>query len=356
MTKLNLILPFTCISVLAATIPACSDSTDDETDERSAEAGLTDDGDHSDDHRRSPDDGGSDNQDTNDSVTHDAMTTDRQGDRLRPDDAGTSDLHVDAGEPSPLTRDTVDGGSPSDTASPGERDANVAGPTTEPAEGGPQGAADNGAYPHDAGEEPTDENCEFSYRSGHGDLYVEYSSKGGPSLRVRSELEPGAGELLYDPQRVCIEVPGSTFDATVEFGGRPETEAWDFLGIAEGEPFWFLPQVAQDEVPWFGVAAASAPSGLVGTNGLVLALVELSAPQGAAFAVWASDPFGNPKPILSSAAGLTETRVSPGSHAHFNWGFSTAGRYDITFGVHAEQAGGTKLREAESVFRFQVLP
>lgn len=47
------------------------------------------------------------------------MTTDRQGDRLRPTDAGTSELHVDAGEPSPLAHDTVDGGNPSDTASPG---------------------------------------------------------------------------------------------------------------------------------------------------------------------------------------------------------------------------------------------
>jgi surface-anchored protein len=199
--------------------------------------------------------------------------------------------------------------------------------------------------------------CAFSYAAGHGDLYVQYDVEREFSLRVRSELEPGLGELLYDPQDVCIVVPRRARQATVDFGGRPAGTQWEFMGVSAGEPFWLLPQVARADVPWFGTAAASVPPDVISTSALVAELMPPGDALPGAFAAWATDSFGSPQPILSTAMGLTRLVIPPGSHSHLNWSFSAPGRYDLAFKVMlVSDDGALSVTGREQTFRFEVEP
>lgn len=198
-----------------------------------------------------------------------------------------------------------------------------------------------------------EQRCELVLRSGHGDLYIGYAPAVGPSLHVRAEFDPGTSEALYEPERVCIEVPRQTYEWAVEFGGRPAAEIWAFLGLETGQPFWFLPQVARTGAPWFGIAADSVPAPAV-VRSWQLLLSALEAPRGGELSLWVSDPFGNPSPLLSTVNGLVQTEVRSGSHAHFNWGFTRAGTYQAVFEVRAlEDPSATP---AQATFRFEVVP
>jgi surface-anchored protein len=205
--------------------------------------------------------------------------------------------------------------------------------------------------------QPSSPNCPFVYREGHGDLFVDYQTNGGLSLALRSELEPGAGELLYDPTLVCIVVPASTHEQTVGFGGRPGGAAWDALGVGAGAPFWFLPQVAIAGVPWFGIAPEGVSAALFDPDVLTLELREAKAPPGGEFSAWSSNTFGQPTFAFSTAAAVSASPRIAGSHDHLSWGFTAAGEYELTFVATAHLAAtGERLESPPVTFRFLVEP
>lgn len=208
----------------------------------------------------------------------------------------------------------------------------------------------------DTGTSDSGSDCLRFYRSGHGDLYVDHSPESGPSLWLRSELEPGAGELLYDPHEPCIEVSRATFEMTSDFGGRPAGEQWDFLGVAAAQPFWYLPQEPRAGVPWLGLAARAIPFEHPASEGFTLSLVDVEAPPGGVFSIWISDVFGEPIPLLSTREGPWELHVASGAHVHVNWGFSVAGRYDLGFRVEGASNDGGAPETASATFRFEVQP
>jgi surface-anchored protein len=201
--------------------------------------------------------------------------------------------------------------------------------------------------------------CDWDYHQGHGDLYTTYDGAGGLSLALRSALEPPAGEQLYDPARVCIHVPRSTYDEVEAFGGRPPGAGWDPVGVVAGQPFWYLPEIAIDGVPWFGIASdpgrlGGVPVGVLGES-LTLAIA-VAGPPGATFSAWGTvdDPEAPPF-AFSTATGLDTATVIASSHAHLSWGFTHPGDYR----VEATVAGtvvttGEAVTSAPAIYRFVV--
>lgn len=198
--------------------------------------------------------------------------------------------------------------------------------------------------------------CTHWYAAGHGDLYVDYDPEASTlQVSLRSELVPGEGERLYDPAEVCIMVPRSTYDRAVTSGGRPTGAAWDAVGVAASEPFWFLPQTPLAAVPWFGIAPEGVPSATFSANRVEVELVATVIPAGASSASWSTGSFGTPTFVFSTATGITSSLRIAASHDHVNWSFSRAGTYWLTFVARAARASdGALVMSPPVTFRFEV--
>lgn len=200
--------------------------------------------------------------------------------------------------------------------------------------------------------------CRYHYREGHGDLYVSWSEQDDLSIALRSALEPGAGEQLYASNDVCIEVPLASYRELEELGGRPSGAEWDPIGVAEGTPFWYLPEQAMEGRPWFGLA--SEPSALGGVPldrlGPTLSLdVQVRPPLGGNLSMWTAGGPGEVDFRLSTATGAARTSIITGSHAHVNWGFTAPGEYLVDATVSGTRTdNGQTVTAASRLFRFVV--
>jgi surface-anchored protein len=200
--------------------------------------------------------------------------------------------------------------------------------------------------------------CRYHYREGHGDLYVSWSEQDGLSTALRSELEPGTGEQLYATNDVCIDVPLVSYRELEELGGRPPGAEWDPIGVAEGEPFWYLPEVAMEGRPWFGLA--SEPSALGGVPiarfGPTLTLdVQVRPPPGGHLSMWTSGPVGDAYFQLSTVTGAARATLITGSHAHVSWGFTAPGEYLVDATVSGTRTdNGQTVTSASRLLRFVV--
>jgi surface-anchored protein len=200
--------------------------------------------------------------------------------------------------------------------------------------------------------------CKYRYQEGHGDLYVSWDPDDGLTTAIRSALEGSATERLYATHEVCIDVPRASYLETVELGGRPPGEVWDLIGVAEGAPFWYLPEVAIEARPWFGLASDPGDLGGVPIDSLEPALslaVQVEGPPGGELSVWVS---GGPDEIdfrLSTFADRATTSLITSSHGHFSWGFSRAGEYLVTVEVSGVRRDtGARVSSPPSVVRFVV--
>jgi surface-anchored protein len=219
----------------------------------------------------------------------------------------------------------------------------------------PDAGGEPDAAEPDAGPAP----CTWDYVQGHGDVYASYDERTGLALALRSELEPGTGEQLYDPRQVCIHVPRTTYDEVASFGGRPPGPGWDAVGVAAGEAFWYLPEIAIDGVPWFGIASdpgrlGGIPVGVL-DDSLTLS-IRVTAPAGATFSAWGTvdDPEAPPF-VFSTLTGLDTTTLVTSSHAHLSWGFTDPGEYEIEATVGgAVVATGDPITSAPAIYRFVV--
>jgi len=184
--------------------------------------------------------------------------------------------------------------------------------------------------------------------SGHVDIGVAYEG-GALELHVHQE-EPE--EMEYEPGEAVLQLgPGSWLA-----GGVPNTPgATAFFGPA-GSPLWVLSKTEDPELPFLGLGTEELePGDWVGT--LRLTLEEVRGP-GDVF-LWDVGAFGDLLPGFSTRDGVSgadAVDLEVGSHAHYFWGFSAPGDYEVVLSVSGQHSVDGLVGSESAAFRFQVVP
>lgn len=189
------------------------------------------------------------------------------------------------------------------------------------------------------------------YSSGHGDLGVSY----GDEWFVHYRLDAGSvadgvplvSELQSLPEDVIVIVPQSS--------GITVGSSIPFLGNAPGSTVWVLSQNQVVNEPFLGLSTEElTPSEWTGQ--IQFRVIDFSGPGN--FALWATDSFGSPLVRWRTNDGLSGADVvnlNAGTHAHFNWGFTVPGTYDVgvrVSGTHTTDGA----QSAEHTMTFHVVP
>lgn len=189
---------------------------------------------------------------------------------------------------------------------------------------------------------------------GHTDLGIAFED-GAFDLHVHSEEH----EVEFAPDDTVLRVLPSA-EAV-----RPESPAYDFLGVSAGSPMWVLSQDAASAeergVLLLGVGAEDvAPADFQGN--LTARLVDFGfqpEPGGAPsaqFALYTTTGVGTPTPVWTTVDGLSSAdaaTVVPGTHFDGNWAFTQPGHYQLTVEVSGTLANGTPI-SGQSTYRFVV--
>lgn len=124
-----------------------------------------------------------------------------------------------------------------------------------------------------------------------------------------------------------------------------------------GDPFWVLPQSLNPEVLYLGLSGEAMPGGLFATDP-ELRLLEVRGPG--RFYVWQAGAFGEFDLRMNSADGISgadHVAVPVGGHAHYNWGFTTNGVYEVVLQAFGQRAGVlTNDYSLPTALRFEVEP
>lgn len=208
------------------------------------------------------------------------------------------------------------------------------------------------------------------FTSGHADViavgYVDEDTPGvfefEPHIHAEGAIIDGVlvPDAEFEPGEITTVVPQSTFDYWTTSGGRPAGNAWDPIGVAAGESFWFLPQSNSGPA---GAATLGAPFAGIGTEELAasdwstditITLDSVSGPGDFAMYLDGINPFF----AMSTADGIDGTdaiNIAAGNHEHYNWAFTAPGVYDVGVtisGTHVTDEAKT----ASATFQFQVVP
>ena len=181
--------------------------------------------------------------------------------------------------------------------------------------------------------------------SGHVDIGIGYEDKAF-DLHVHQEepldqeFAPGEAVFAVGPASAGVS-PGGAYVS--------------FLGAA-GTPVWILPTAEKEQLPFLGFGTEELTAADWSGN-LTLSLKAISGPG--TFSVWGVSGFGAPELKMSSVNGISaddRLLLVPGSHGHFNVGFSAPGDYRVTL-----EASGNHLIDGlrtsdPATYRFQVVP
>lgn len=182
-------------------------------------------------------------------------------------------------------------------------------------------------------------------QSGHVDIGIGYADKAF-DLHVHQEepldQEFAPGEAVFSIGSAAAGVsPGGAFTS--------------FLG-ATGTPVWILPTAEKEQLPFLGFGTEELTAADWSGN-ISLSLKAIRGPG--TFSVWGTSGFGAPELKMTTADGITagdRLPLVPGSHGHFNVGFSAPGDYLVTL-----EASGNHLIDGlrtsdPATYRFQVVP
>lgn len=193
--------------------------------------------------------------------------------------------------------------------------------------------------------------AQFIYTAGHGDIGLAYEDGAfEPHWHLHSDAVVNGSPLGSDGEFEAHEVLAYVPNPSI---ARPAGSQWDFLGIAAGSPLWYLPQIEDSGKPFLGIASEE----LTGSewSSLTISLVSVNGPAGGHFSLWQDGLFG-PNVYMTTSNGIDGTdlyAMTPGGHAHFNYGFTEPGIYDVTFqwnGMHTSDG----LISASETFTFGV--
>lgn len=207
----------------------------------------------------------------------------------------------------------------------------------------------------------------YVYSAGHADiglgdaatLELHLHAHGGATING----VPLAADAEYAPTDALIRVPESTYNYIVSQGGRNASPAWDPIGVAAGQPYWFLPfsnsgpaGAAALGAPFLGIGAEHVDLGVFDGNKLYLRLIASGGTGPAAgghFSAW----IPGPDFYMATSDGISaadEIEVSVGGHDHYAFGFTKPGIYELTFEVRGT-VGGSPVTDT-ATFHFEAVP
>jgi surface-anchored protein len=182
-------------------------------------------------------------------------------------------------------------------------------------------------------------------QSGHVDIGIGYEDKAfdlhvHQEEPVDQEFAPGEAVFAVGPASAGVS-PGGAYAG--------------FLGAA-GTPVWILPTAEKEQLPFLGFGTEELTAADWSGN-ITLSLKAIRGPG--TFSVWGVSGFGAPELKMSSVNGISaddRLLLVPGSHGHFNVGFSAPGDYRVTL-----EASGNHLIDGlrtsdPATYRFQVVP
>jgi surface-anchored protein len=146
---------------------------------------------------------------------------------------------------------------------------------------------------------------------------------------------------------------------------QPAGAQWSFIGQTVGAPIYVLPQGQNANLPFLGFAAEEVPANTfdstfnsdsrVNATGRWIGFTVTSVSGPGEFSIWQTDGFGNPRVWVSTfEGGLTAADtvfIQQGGHAHFNWGFTAPGTYEVTL-VASGFIGGVQHFSDPATFTF----
>ena len=167
-------------------------------------------------------------------------------------------------------------------------------------------------------------------------------------------FEDGNFDLHVHDEESDVEYAAA--DAMIFVGARSKVQApagLGFTGANAGEPLWVLS--GSSELPgqvFLGLATDELGEGVFAGDSIAITVDSFSGPGH--FSVW-NNSLGGPSEIIATSNGFAhDTLILPvGSHAHFNYGFTNPGEYQVTLRATGTLlAGGTT--SAASTFKFVV--
>ncbi len=207
----------------------------------------------------------------------------------------------------------------------------------------------------------------YIYSSGHADIGL--GDKDSLELHLHAHGGavingvPLAADAEYAPPDALIRLPQSTYNYIVSQGGRNSSPAWDPIGVAAGQPYWFLPfsnsgpaGAAALGAPFVGIGAEHVDLGVFDGNKLYLRLIAAGGSGPAAgghFSAW----IPGPDFYMATSDGINaadEIEVAVGGHDHYAFGFTKAGIYELTFEVRGT-IGGNPVTDT-ATFHFEAVP
>lgn len=187
--------------------------------------------------------------------------------------------------------------------------------------------------------------------SGHGDIGAHFHNGNTNAFELHFHFEDGAegasapiGAGEFEPDAFQIAVPGPP---TL----RPAGNQWNFLGVPENAPIWYLPQGIDPDKPYLGFGLDELLDA-EWDGPLTWRLMGVNGPALAEFAMW-KEAFGVVTPVIFTADGIGTNdsfTLEPGDHEHFFLGFTSEGIFDIEFEVSGLHLTG--LKSARGTFTF----
>lgn len=182
--------------------------------------------------------------------------------------------------------------------------------------------------------------------TGHVDIGIGYEN-GAFDLHVHQETPV---EAEFAPDEAILQVNAS---AEVNIPASLATA----LNRPVGSPLWILPRSENPALLFLGIGAEELTPADWASN-ITLSLVDVSGPG--EFSLWDVGTFGDISVLMSSQPGHPApdaVSVIPGSHAHYNWGFTAPGDYAVSFTATGTLAGGGGVVVSEpATFTFSVVP
>jgi surface-anchored protein len=181
---------------------------------------------------------------------------------------------------------------------------------------------------------------------------------------VDGELEPhshaheGAvvdnGALIEDTEYELGELTVQTTTTILRAAGSE----WDPVGVAAGQSFWLFTETETPGQPFIGIGAEELTA-TDWTTPITITLTGMTGPSGGQFSLWQTDGLGVPTFFMSTLNGISgvdafSMDLNEDLHAHFGWGFTAEGTYDLTFEISGTHIDGEKT--ATATYSFSVIP